>query len=200
MTWSGTPGKNATLPPNNPRSPPGFPGRSSAGSEVLTDPKNDDRPFPVGYRAFPITHLPARDGRPHGNVRRSANAPNCSFFTNWTSTEDRITWDVEVATSGRYEAVVYSTCAAGDVGTTIELSLNGSRIQTKVTEAYDPPLYGAEHDRVPRIGESLVKDWKPLSLGTVTLERGRGMLTLRAIEIPGKKVIDVRSVMLTLVE
>ena len=55
-------------------------------------------------------------------------------------------------------------------------------------------------DRVPRIGESLVKDWKPLSLGTVTLERGRGMLTLRAVEIPGKKAIDVRSVMLTLVE
>jgi arylsulfatase A-like enzyme len=169
-------------------------------SEVLTDPRNDNRPYPVGYRAFPITHLPARDGRAHGTIKRSANAPNCSFFTNWTSTDDSITWDVEVATTGRYEAVVYSTCAPGDVGTTIELSFNGSRIQTKVTEAYDPPLYGAEHDRVPRVGESLVKDWKPLALGTVTLERGRGMLTLRALEIPGKKAIDVRSVMLTLVE
>jgi arylsulfatase A-like enzyme len=168
--------------------------------EVLAGLGPDRRPYPVGYRAFPITHLPARDGLPHGNVRRSSGAPNCSFFTNWTSTDDRITWDVEVATTGRYEAVVFSTCAAGDVGTTIELSLGSARVQTRVTEVFDPPLYGAEHDRVPRVGESYMKDWKPLRLGTVTLERGRGLLTLKALEIPGKQAIDVRSVMLTLVE
>jgi hypothetical protein len=168
--------------------------------EVLAGLGPDRRPYPVGYRAFPITHLPARDGRAQGNVRRSANAPNCSFFTNWTSTDDRMTWDVEVATTGRYEAVIYSTCAAGDVGATIELSLGNNRVQTKVTEVFDPPLYGALHDRVPRVGESYMKDWKPLRLGTVTLERGRGPLTLRALEVPGKHVIDVRSVMLTLVD
>jgi hypothetical protein len=50
------------------------------------------------------------------------------------------------------------------------------------------------------VGESLVKDWKPLQFGTVNLERGRGVLTLKALEVPGKHVIDVRSVMLTLVE
>ncbi len=33
---------------------------------------------------FPMTPLPARDGVPHGNVQRSASAPNCSYFTNWT--------------------------------------------------------------------------------------------------------------------
>jgi hypothetical protein len=167
---------------------------------VLAGMGPDRRPYPVGYRAFPITHLPARDGLSHGNVRRSSSAPNCSFFTNWTSTDDRITWDVEVATTGRYEAVVFSTCAADDVGATIELSLGNQRTLCRVTEAFDPPLYGAEHDRVPRVGESYMKEWKPLRLGTLTLERGRGPLTLRALEIPGKHVIDVRSVMLTLVE
>jgi arylsulfatase A-like enzyme len=168
--------------------------------DVLAGLGADKRPYPVGYRAFPITHLPARDGRAEGQIRRSASAPNCSFFTNWMSTDDRITWDVQVATSGRYEAVVFSTCAAGDVGATIELSLGNSRVQTRVTEAFDPPLYGAEHDRVPRVGESYMKDWKPLRLGTVTLGSGRGLLTLKALEIPGKHAIDVRSVMLTLVE
>ena len=69
-------------------------------------PAKDDRPFPVGHREFPATSLPARDGVPHGNVQRSARAPNCSFFTNWTTPDDRMTWDVEVATAGRYEAVV----------------------------------------------------------------------------------------------
>ncbi|MHC4495914.1 MAG: arylsulfatase, partial [Planctomycetota bacterium] len=60
--------------------------------EVLAGPSKDDRPFSVGYAEFPTTLLPARDGIPHGNVRRSAKAPNCSYFTNWISQTDKITW------------------------------------------------------------------------------------------------------------
>src|SRR5205807_884162 len=145
--------------------------------------KKDDRPFPVGFREHPITTLPARDGVPHGNVRRSARAPNCSYFTNWTSRDDRITWDVAVNTPGRYEAEVLYTCEKRNVGATIELSLVGSRVSAKVTEAHDPPARGAEHDRVPRQGESYVKDFRPLRLGVVELPAGRGELTLRATEI-----------------
>ncbi|WP_406700515.1 arylsulfatase [Singulisphaera sp. Ch08] len=169
-------------------------------AEVLTDLKKDDRPFPVGYREFPIAILPARDGRPHGNVRRSANAPNCSYFTNWTSVDDRITWDIDVNTGGRYEAVIQYTCATTDVGSELELSLNEHQFRGKVSEAYDPPLRGKEHDRVPRGGESYVKDFKPLSLGIVRLKPGRGLLTLRALSVPGQRIIDVRSVVLSLVE
>ena len=159
-----------------------------------------DRPFTVGYRAFPITWLPARDGVPHGGIRRSAGAPNCSYFTNWTKLDDRITWDIEVATSGRYEAVVYYTAAAEDVGATLELGFNGSQVQAKVTEPHDPPARGAEHDRVKRQGESYVKDFKPLRLGTFNLTKGRGPLTIRAVEIPGQRVIDLRWVVLTLMD
>ena len=65
-------------------------------------------------------------------------------------------------------------------------------------QAHDPPLQGAEHDRVPRQGESYVKDFKPLPLGVLTLEKGRGPLTLRAVHIPGKQVMDVRAVTVTL--
>jgi len=157
------------------------------------------RPFTVGYRAFPITWLPARDGVPHGGIRRSAGAPNCSYFTNWTGTDDRITWDIEVATSGRYEAVVYYTAAVQDVGSTLELSFIGSQVQAKVIEPHDPPPRGAEHDRVKRQGESYVKDFKPFRLGVLNLTRGRGPLTIRAVEIPGRRVIELRAVTLTLI-
>jgi arylsulfatase A-like enzyme len=160
--------------------------------------KKDDRPFPVGYPEFPIGTLPARDGVPHGNVRRSARAPNCSYFTNWTSPDDRMTWNVEVATPGRYEAVVYHTCPAAAVGATVELTLNGATWSGKTPTPHDPPLVGADHDRVSRGGESYVKDFRPLSLGVVELKKGRGTLTLRATAVPGKSVMDVRSVVLTL--
>jgi arylsulfatase A-like enzyme len=168
--------------------------------ELLPNLKIDNRPFPVGYREFPITQLPARDGVPHGKIQRSARAPNCSFFTNWTSSEDRITWDINVANSGRYEVDVYYTCTKENVGATIELSFRDSRLPGKVTPAHDPPLRGAENDRVPRAGESFVKDFRPLRLGEITLSRGRGVLTLRALEVPGKQVMDVRAVVLTLVK
>jgi hypothetical protein len=57
-------------------------------------------------------------------------------------------------------------------------------------------LRGGEHDRVPR-GESYVKDFKVLKLGTMRLEEGTGDLTLRALEIPGSQVMDFRLLMFT---
>ena len=167
-------------------------------SEVLAELTKQERPFPVGYREFPTTYLPARDGVPHGRIERSATAPNCSYFTNWTSTEDRITWNVDVETAGRYEATVYYTCAKDDVGVELELAVGEARTGATVVEAFDPPIRGAEHDRVLRDHESLVKDFKPLALGEVTLPRGAGELSLRAPKIPGRRAVDVRLLVLTL--
>ncbi|HYE19835.1 MAG TPA: arylsulfatase [Tepidisphaeraceae bacterium] len=160
----------------------------------------DDRPLPVGHAAFPITQLPARDGVGHGKVRRSAPAPNCSFFTNFAGgKEDRITWDVEVATPGKYHAVVYYTCPPADVGATLELSVGPVAVRTKVTEAHDPPLRGQENDRFKRESESYVKDFKPLTIGTLELSAGRATVTLRGVDVPGKSVMDVRMVTLTVI-
>jgi hypothetical protein len=78
------------------------------------------------------------------------------------------------------------------------LSLGAAKLEGKVSEAHDPPLVGADNDRVPRVGESYVKDFKPLTLGMVDLKKGRGTLTLRALRVAGKQVMDVRSVVLTL--
>jgi arylsulfatase A-like enzyme len=168
--------------------------------EALPKSPKDGRPFPVGYDKFPTTFLPARDGVPHGNIRRSAKAPNCSYFTNWVSADDKITWDIEVASGGDYEAAIYYTCPAKDIRSTVELRFNKSRVQGKVSEPHDPPLVGAEFDRVDRGSESYVKEFRPLRLGVFRLEKGRGELTLRALDVRGEQVIDVRAVMLTLLK
>ncbi|MCA8989989.1 MAG: sulfatase-like hydrolase/transferase, partial [Planctomycetaceae bacterium] len=165
-------------------------------SEIAEELKEDERPFPIGYAT--ITNLPARDGRPHGGVQRSGRAPNCSFFQNWTgAADDSITWDVEVGTAGEYEVVILYTCPQNDVGSTFEVRLNDAVMHGKVSEAHDPPLYGAESDRTPDRGsESYVKDFKPMSVGTIKLEKGTGVLTLKALKVPGKTVMDVRMVRL----
>jgi arylsulfatase A-like enzyme len=158
----------------------------------------DNRPFPVGYREYPWTPLPARDGVPHGGVRRSSSAPNSSYFVDWKTKQDRITWDIEVNTSGVYDVVIDYTCPVPAAGSTIELSFGKARLTGKVAPGWDPPLY-TNQDTLPRPpAESQMKEFRPLALGTVQLEKGRGELTLRALEIPGGYVMDVRRVNLTL--
>ena len=145
-----------------------------------------------------MTPLPARDGVPHGGVRRSASAPNSSYFVNWTSPDDTITWDVEVNTTGDYDVLIDYTCPVPDAGSTIELSFNGARLAGQVAPGWDPPLY-TNQDTIPRPpAESRMKEFRPLNLGTIHLEKGRGPLTLRATRIVGKTVMDMRQVTLTL--
>jgi arylsulfatase A-like enzyme len=159
-------------------------------------PAFDHRPFLVGHPDFKHTQLPARDGKGGGNIVRSSRHPNSSFFTHWISTTDSITWDVEVAESGEFEVELYYTCPAADVGSTVQLGSNGAVLQGRVGEAHDSPWIAADKDRVPRT-ESYEKDFRPLKLGRIRLEKGGGVLTLKATEIPGSQVMDFRLMMLT---
>jgi arylsulfatase A-like enzyme len=165
------------------------------GKEVLPLVGADDRPFPVGHSR--TTLLPARDGVAEGGVKRSAGAPNCSYFTHWTAPQDRITWDIEVPRAGEFDAAMYYTCAAADVGSAIEMSFLGQSVTRTIDEAHDPPAVGAQYDRVERAGESYWKDFRPLPLGVIRLDQGRGKLSLRATRIAGKQVAEVRYVSLT---
>lgn len=158
----------------------------------------DPRPIPVGYREFPITMLPARDGEPRGTVKRSSPAPNCSYFVNWTTKEDQMVWLLDVHTSGRYEVVIDYTCPDPDAGSQIELRFQDSRLTGQVTPGWNPPLY-TNQDTLPRPhGESTMKEFRPLRLGEITLEKGQAPLTLHALDIPGQSVMDLRRITLTL--
>ncbi|MFN5050283.1 MAG: sulfatase-like hydrolase/transferase [Planctomyces sp.] len=160
----------------------------------------DPRPFTVGYAEFPITMLPARDGQPHGGVKRSSNAPNCSYFVNWKTKNDSIVWNVDVHTAGRYEVVIDYTCPLADSGSVVQLACGESRLRGKVAPGWDPPLY-TNQDTLPRPhGESQMKEFRPLPLGQVELQSGLQQLELRAVEIPGDSVMDLRRITLTLIQ
>ncbi|MEM6980224.1 MAG: N-acetylgalactosamine 6-sulfate sulfatase, partial [Planctomycetota bacterium] len=151
-----------------------------------------DRPFTVGYAAS--TTLPARDGVPHGTIRRSSKAPNNSFFENWTSDQDSITWEITVAEAGEFDAIVYQTCRQSDVGVTIRIATDrGASTEQNVMRAFDPPLYDKSKERVAN-SHYFVKDFEPLSLGTLPLPKGRSTLRLSSPNIPGQEAIDVHSV------
>jgi arylsulfatase A-like enzyme len=154
----------------------------------------DTRPYPVGEAKK--TFLPARDGVPAGGVKRSGQAPNCSYFTNWTSPADVMTWDIEISRGGEFDALIYFTCPAADIGSAVELTFQEAKLSAKISEAHDPPAKGRERDRTDRGGESYWKDFRPLRLGSIRLAAGRGKLALKAVEVKGKQVAEVRDVVL----
>ncbi len=79
----------------------------------------------------------------------------------------------------------------------MQVSFEGQTTSAKVTEAWDPALVGESADRSSRgNSESYVKDFRPVSLGTLKMAKARGLLTLRATQMPGPGAIDVRYLML----
>jgi len=167
-------------------------------AEIRRDLTPDDRPFLIGGGGdrLPLTQLPARDARFQGKIRRSANAPNCSYLTNWIAIDDRITWQVEVREPGRYAVDLLYACPEKDLGSEFEIRLGEAVLGEHVSKAHDPPARGAENDRVPRKGESLVKDFAEWPVGELTLAAGPGVLELRATRIPHSQVMEVRGLLL----
>ena len=175
---------------------------------VLIELGEDNRPFVIAHPDSEWTQIPARDGMAHGGIKRSNKFPNCSYFYNWTSLDDKITWPVEVGASGKYEVTMHYALPKGDEGTRVQLSYGkgdrneegkaaGYASATTVTlsKAHDVPARGQENDRVKRM-ESYVKDFKPIPMGTLNLKQGKGVLTLKALEIPGETALEFRLLML----
>ncbi|UUO05973.1 arylsulfatase [Blastopirellula sp. J2-11] len=162
--------------------------------EIATQMEAQTRPFTVGFA--PLTQLPARDGKPHGNIRRSAPAPNCSYFTGWKSADDKMTWDIEIGQAGKYEPIVYYAAPKSVVGTTLQLRFAGQKSTGEIHAPHDPPAYGPELDRASRGSESPVKDFTPLSLGVLELPAGTGELTLSAPDLTSSQGPEIRMLLL----
>lgn len=161
--------------------------------------KQDSRPFPVGHPDFKYTQLPARDGKPHGGVKRSNKYPNSSYFTNFSKVEDYISWEIDVLASGDFSVQVYYTCAPEETGSSLKLKFGKDELDFKVTEANHSEVLNRKYDRVER-EESYEKDFKPMEAGVIHLEKGRGTLTLRPDSVSKSNAMDFRLIMLTRIE
>lgn len=152
------------------------------------------RPITLAHPDAEFNQLPARDAIASGSIQRSNKFPNCTFMRNWTDTDGEITWDVDVLGSGKYEVEMYYACPTENVGSTIRLSLGDESLTAKITKPNDSPLIGADEDHFKR-AEGYVRNWIPMKLGTMLLSPGRSKLTLKATDVPGKQVCDMRLLM-----
>ena len=176
----------------------------SVASEGLTEPLKgndvDPRPIPVGYVEFPITMLPARDGTPLGGLKRSAAAPNCSYFIDWTTTAAKAQWNVEIMTSGTYEVTIDYTAPEKAIGSELALTFKESSLKAVLETVWDPPLL-TNQDTLPRPPvESRMKEFRKWKMGTIKLAEGKGQLELQATHLPSDRCLDLRRVTLILVD
>ena len=138
-----------------------------------------------------------RDAEFTGSIERSSKAPNNSFLHSWTDPDDHITWDVDVGQEGDYKAVLYYTCIEENLGCELVLGMDGAgEVRCAVTKAFDPPLYNKDKERVAK-SHYFMKDFTPIELGVINLKKGRGVLKLAAVKMPGKGMVDVHSLVLT---
>ncbi|WP_206352188.1 arylsulfatase [Tautonia rosea] len=162
-------------------------------------------PVPVGHPDRPIVTLLGPDATFEGGIRWWATHGYANdWLTNWTRTDQRIQFDLDVLQAGDYRVTLRYTAPDANLGARVRVEAGESSVEGILTEAHDPAPIPSP-DRVPRgsfndqgdwRGEAYEKDWNELSLGLLRLGTGRQVLTIRAVEVPGAGVMDLKGVVL----
>ena len=163
---------------------------------VLSEmPVKDKRPLIVGHPELNLTILPSSEANGKGQIIRSNKHPNSSYFKQWRNSADEVVWDIEVEQNGLFEVEIYYACSRENIGSTMKIEFNGNTLNGKIKSANEKPLLGMEHDRVTR-EESYTRDFTPMKLGKIELNKGAGELKLNFLDL--KKADDFEFNVLTL--
>ncbi|MEL6973701.1 MAG: hypothetical protein AAFO02_26365, partial [Bacteroidota bacterium] len=154
-------------------------------------------PIPVGYEAAKQTRLPAIEAfKTEGNLRyKEGHAWANDWLINWTDTEDRITWEIEVVEAGNYQVEVEYVLSKEQLGSVIAISGGNETLTKTITKAFYPSPIPSP-DRIER-KEVYEKEWAKLSMGELWLETGVQQIELAAIKVAKEEVMELKSVYLT---
>ncbi|MEM9833412.1 MAG: arylsulfatase [Bacteroidota bacterium] len=151
--------------------------------------------IPVGFAEQTQAVLPAHESYFSGNISfKEGHGWAHDWLVNWTSTDDKIHWDVEVESPVTYQVYLSYTVPEPDAGAAIQLQAGENTLQDTLTDAFDPE-YIPSPDRIQRI-EVYEKEWAQTYLGNISLQAGKQTLTLSAEQIPGNQVAEVKGLML----
>lgn len=152
-------------------------------------------PIPIGYPEVPVVDLLAPECYLHGGLEYKGGMGYANdWVTNWRSTADFVSWDVDVVRDGRFEVTLMYICPEQDVGSKVRVEVGDQHLEGVVGLAHDPePI--PSFDRFIR-DERYETVWAPLTLGAVDLDKGRMDLAVKALTIAGEQVIDLKAVRL----
>ena len=150
-------------------------------------------PIPVGHAEENPVELPVPQSQFSGGLRFSGKHPNNAWLTNWTSTDARVEWPLDVVRAGSYAVTLSYLCRDADAGARVRVKVGGA--STETTTRATPIVLVPSPDRVPR-EEVYEMEWHELPAGKLTLPNGKVTLTVEALTKPGSEVMQLKSVWL----
>ncbi len=152
--------------------------RQRVGAQ-MPEPNPAYEPKPIDVGPDGMLRLSAHLATTHGINLRYESPAHKNTIGYWTRSEDWVSWEVQLATPGRYEVEVLQGCGTGCGGSEVEVSLGESRIRFTVVET------GGFQKFLPR------------RVGVLDVPRpGRFQFALKPQTKPGPAVMDVRQVLL----
>jgi arylsulfatase A-like enzyme len=142
-------------------------------------------PLPVGHDAENPVTLHAPQAFFSGNPKFHAGPGYAhDWLTNWSDTDDRITFELDVARAGQYELSVRYACAEPVAGPTLRASIGEQGHEVAVPKAVAPQIPlphrdEAGHERYQN------RRWGTLPVGRFTLPAGPQQLTLQLLQPVG---------------
>jgi len=162
-------------------------------------------PIPVGHPQAKLTELPANEsflipeaGQGINYSGKGHNGYANSWIEDWTDPSASAVWHLNVLTPGTYTVTLKYTCTRDDVGCQVAAETGDQSLSSTISKPHDPPRIGNQN-RVEQSDNYQRKDWARLRLGTLDLQRGNCDLKLTGIKKPGKELIDVKGIELSLV-
>jgi arylsulfatase A len=150
-------------------------------------------PIPVGYAEENPIELPVPQSQFGAPLRFSGKHPNNAWLTNWTSTDARVEWKLDVVRAATYAVSLSYLCRGAEAGARIRISTAGSSTET-LTRA-TPIVLVPSPDHVPR-EEVYEMEWHTLNAGELKLPKGKVTLTVEALTKPGNEVMQLKAVQL----
>ena len=153
-------------------------------------------PIPVGH----AQHNPVELHAPQAFVSKPlhfASGPGFAndWLTGWTDPAATVRFEIDVVTAGEYELELAYGCPAADAGAKLEVRAADQTLTSAITAAEAPeiPLPHRDEDGHQRYRN---RQWGVLKMGQLALPKGPTTLTLRALDMPGSQVMELKHVKL----
>ncbi|MCB1121220.1 MAG: arylsulfatase [Verrucomicrobiae bacterium] len=151
-------------------------------------------PVPVGFDERPEVELPAPEAYfTEGIAWYNRFGFAHDWLTNWTDENDYAYWDIDVVDHGNYEISVLYTCAPDAVGTVLRVETESHHTDGKLQKAFNPEPR-QRPTRHPK--RRFIQDFASQYLGTMTLEKGRQHIKIRALQKSGDRICDLKAIVL----
>ena len=151
------------------------------------------QPIPVGYDESKTVRITPHLGRVKGSLQYTGfrgmygketvgvhpSGVDGDWIANWLSTDDAISWNIEVVEAGDYEVLLNIRCPRGSEGSTVRVSIGDQRVENKVP-----------------VADLKAGEWEEVKWGSLRLTPGKYPLSVQATNVAGKEVMELGSVVI----